>query len=57
MVKGNSSTGVSCKYWETSANGCFWKLMKVFFDHEILLFWTCYEKGISGAFNQKHSCH
>ena len=50
IVKGNSSTGVSCKYWETSANDCFWKFMKVFFDHEILLFWTCYEKGISCAF-------
>ena len=31
--------------------------MKAFFDHEILLFQTCYEKGISCAFNQKHSCH
>ena len=25
-------------YWKTSANGCFWNLMKVFFDFQILSF-------------------
>ena len=52
ILKSNSSTGVFLwtlpnfkehLFWKTSANGCFWNLMKVLFDHEILSFWTCYE--------------
>ena len=37
-------------YFEKHLNGCFLNLMKVLFDHEILSFWTCYEKHISCAF-------
>ena len=41
ILKSNSSTGVFLwtlpnfkehLFWKTSANGCFWNLMKVFFD-------------------------
>ena len=59
ILKSNSSTGVFLwtlqnfkqhLFWKTSANGCFWNLMKVLFDHEILSFWTCYEERISCGF-------
>ena len=59
ILKSNSSTGVFLwilpnfkehLFWKTSMIGCFWNLMKVLFDHEILSFWTCYEEHISCAF-------
>ena len=59
ILKINSSTGVFLwilpnfkehLFWKTSMIGCFWNLMKVLFDHEILSFWTCYEEHISCAF-------
>ena len=59
ILKSNSSTCVFLwilpnfkehLFWKTPMNGCFWNLMKVLFDHEILSFWTCYEEHISCAF-------
>ena len=59
ILKINHSTGVFLwilpnfkehLFWKTSMIGCFWNLMKVLFDHEILSFWTCYEEHISCAF-------
>ena len=59
ILKINSSTGVFLwilpnfkehLFWKTSMIGCFWNLMKVLFDHEILSFWICYEEHISCAF-------
>ena len=53
ILKRNSSIGIFLwtlpnfqehLFWKTSANGCFWNLMKALFDHEILSFWTCYEE-------------
>ena len=56
ILKSNSSTGVFLwtlpnfkehLFWKTFANGCFWNLMKLLFDHKILSFWTCYEEYLS----------
>ena len=55
-LKSNSSTGIFLRllqnlkehlFCKTSANGCFWNLMKVFLIHEIgWSFWTCHKKCI-----------
>ena len=59
LLKSNSNTNVFLwifqnfkehAFWKTSGNGYFWYLIKVFFDHEIISFWICYEKRISGGF-------